>query len=204
MAELQPGTRFSKGNIKGAVIREFALWHEQRFGRGRISAVVRELEPLYPEVLDAKREAYGLLASEWYPAPLVHTLLDRLTEGANDAELTRLAEDAANVIMGRTLRGVYRTLFGMVASPDRFARFGHSLWGQHYDTGRNDIERCDANTHRVRYIAWHAHHPFICRMNMASSRPIYEAMGCKDVRYVPQGCVSRGSPICENLIRWSA
>lgn len=192
-----------KGRIKGVVIREFAQWHGERFGREPFAAAVRSTEPLYPGVLDAKREAYGLLASMWYPAPLVHGLLDYLTDGVTDAELTRLAEDAANVIMGRTLRGVYRTMFRMVASPDRFARFGHSLWGQHYDTGRNDIERVDVRIHRVRYIDWHGHHPFICRMNMAASRPIYEAMGCRDVHYVPQGCVTHGAAVCENVIRWS-
>lgn len=185
------------------MIREFALWHEERFGRERLSAAVHALAPLYPEALDAKREAYGLLASVWYPAPLVHALLDRLTEGVTDAELTRLAEDAANVIMGRTLRGVYRTMFRMFASPDRFLRFGHTLWGQHYDTGRNEIERCGASTHRVRYVDWRSHHHFICRMNMASSRPIYEAMGCRDVTYTPQGCVSGGAALCENVVSWS-
>lgn len=202
MPSPQPDERPPKGRIKGAVIREFVLWHEERFGRERLSLAVRELMSRYPEALEPSREAYGLLASVWYPAPLVHSLLDRLTEGATDAELTRIAEDAANVIMGRTLRGVYRTLFTMVASPDRFQRFGHSLWGQHYDTGRNEIERCDATTHRVRYLDWQGHHPFICRMNMASSLPIYEAMGCRDVRYAIQGCVSRGAPHCENVVRW--
>lgn len=55
----------------------------------------------------------------------------------------------------------------------------------------------------TRVVRWASHHPFVCKLNGAAT-PIYEAMGCRDVRHDTIACVSNGDEHCEWLVRWSS
>jgi len=83
------------GRIKGAVIREFVLWCEQHDDRARLQRVLRALERAYPDAIDATRPGAGLLASQWYPAELVHVMIDAIIEGRAQEELDAMARAAA-------------------------------------------------------------------------------------------------------------
>jgi len=192
-----------RGKIKGVAFGEFLVWHEKRNGSSLVKGAVREVEQHYREGLDPDRAGFGVLASRWYPAEVVHELVDRLVSGRSPAELDAMARDAAGFIMGRTLKGVYRAVIAMFGSPDRYARHIDKLWGMHYDTGRVLVQESSPTSHRVRYSGWEGHHEFICRMNMASSVAIYGAMGCRDVSYERVGCISAGAPYCESIARWT-
>jgi hypothetical protein len=91
----------------------------------------------------------------------------------------------------------------MFGTPERYVRYINNLWTMHYDTGTITVLAPEPGVHRVVYSGWAGHHPFICRMNMASSLTIYGAMGCKDVKYERIGCVSERGTNCENIVRWA-
>jgi hypothetical protein len=189
------------GRIKGAAFREFLLWYAARFGRARlVTAVARAQLP----DLDAAADDLGVLPNVWYPAALVHGLLDALTEGFTRQELDRVAQDAANHIMDKTLRGVYRAVFNLFVTPDRYRRHVDKLWALHYDTGRPLIEVIGAGEHRIRYVDWAGHHPFVCSLNMSSAIPIYRAMRCKAVSWTRLACRSLAGDVCESRVRWEA
>jgi hypothetical protein len=190
------------GRIKGVAFGEFLGWYAKRYGRPAVEGAIYRAAARDADGLVPSGANFGVLASRWYPAELVHELLDRLTRGWPDDELDDIARDAAVHIMGRTLRGVYRTMFSLLATPERYVRYSDKLWGTHYDTGTLVFRVLGPGTHQVTYSNWTSHHPFICRMNMASSLPIFEAMGCKNVRYERQACVSEGAPDCRNLVQW--
>jgi hypothetical protein len=202
-ATTPPGSHLADlGKIKGVAFGEFIGWYELRYGHEPVRRAVLEVDAVHPGQLDAARIGFGVLASHWYPAPVVHTLLDCLTRNRTESELQSMAVDAADHIMKRTLRGVYRAIFTMIATPDRYVRHIDRLWSMHYDTGSLVAQRVDETTHRVTYVGWTSHHPFICRLNMAASLPLYGAMGCRDVTYERVRCVSQGGANCENLVRW--
>jgi hypothetical protein len=187
------------GHIKGAAFREFVVWYAARFGREKLSRAV----PAYAEsFLKPAGEALGVLPNVWYPAQVVHDLLDGLVRDFDDAELERVAQEAANQIMSKTLRGVYRAIFNLLVTPDRYSRHIDKLWALHYDTGRPMIELIGPCEHRVRYVDWRSHHPFICRLNMSATVPIYSAMGCRDVSWTRVSCTSAGGAACINRVRW--
>lgn len=184
--------------------REFLAWYERRHGSAPVVAAVAEVERRHRVGLVPEGPYFGVLASRWYRAEAVHDLLDRLTADRSEAELARMADDAASAIMGHMLRGVYRTLFSLIATPERYARHAGKLWSTQYDTGSIVIEVTGTTEHRITFVDWASHHPFICRMNMAAARPIFEAMQCQDIHVQRLGCISTGAAACENLVRWRA
>jgi hypothetical protein len=194
--------RGALGRIKGVAFGEFLVWYSRRHGSGSVDQAVAAVELAFNEGLDAARPSFGVLASRWYPAELVHDLLDRLTRGCSPSDLDVMASEAADFIMGRTLKGVYKTIFKLFATPERYLRHADKLWNMHYDTGRLMASAPEPGVHRVMFADWSSHHPFICRMNMAASQPIYTAMGCHHVSYERLRCVSDGAADCENLVRW--
>jgi hypothetical protein len=143
-----------------------------------------------------------VLASRWYRAEVVHALLDILARGKTDLDLQKLATEASASIMQKTISGIYKSIFALVVTPDRYVKHIDKVWQLHYDNGLPVIEPIGPKSHRVTYHDWRSHHPLICRLNMAAGTPIYEAMGCKDVVSRRVGCVSDGAPRCENIMTW--
>jgi hypothetical protein len=109
--------------------------------------------------------------------------------------------------MGRTLRGVYKFLFSAFATPELYARHAQKLWSLHYDNGSvhidNEPRQGANNIAHARVTRWISHHPFVCKLNGAATLPIYEAMGCHDVRWDTTACQSKGDDYCEWLVHWS-
>lgn len=192
------------GHIKGAAFREFTVWYERTQGSERLRSGITALPESARLHLQPDREALGILAATWYPAKVVHSLLDALLHGVSENERRAMARDAAEAVMRATLRGIYRVLFRMMATPQLWARYGHRLWSMHYDTGELDYELRDA-THMISTVRdWWSHHPFICELNCAASYPIFSEMGCADVEAVQEACISRGDEHCVYAIQWRA
>jgi hypothetical protein len=192
------------GRIKGAAFREFLIWYAAKNGESALGDRANGVDPEWRGSLDPNRAALGVLASEWYPAPLVHALLDALTAHLSQDERAAFAAEAARAIMNRMLRGIYKTLFQLMATPARYQRFGPKLWDAYYDSGTFRIEMPDDKTAVCMVSNWSAHHPFICDLNCAAAPPVYEMMGCKSVRVLRTECVSLGSPRCEFVTNWTS
>jgi hypothetical protein len=198
------GEASPKGRIKGVAFGEFVAWYARTHGTGHLDDIVTELDARYPSTFDPERDGYGILASRWYPAHVVHDLLDGITAEHASTELDRMAQLAADAIMARTLKGVYKFLFSTFASPELYAKHVSKLWALHYDSGRVVLEPGGPNTWSARYEHWAGHHPFICRMNMASSVAIYGAMGCRNVTWSKTACISDGDPACGSRIHYES
>jgi hypothetical protein len=191
------------GNIKGAPLCEFLGWYAAEVDQVLLERVLRELAEDGLAPFDVTRARYGVLASVWYPAGTIHRLMDRLFADVGEQRLFELAGSAAEFIMHRTLRGVYKAMFSMFATPERYARHVPKLWAQHYDTGRPVVRNMGPNAHHIMHEDWRGHHRFICRMNMASATPIYRAMGCEGVTWERLSCVSFGGAECASVVRWT-
>lgn len=190
------------GNIKGVAFREFAVWYANNVSRNHVQSVVAALEPLHPNTFDSTRDGYGILATRWYDARLVHTFLDRLVVPGGGHDTDQLTQTAATDIMGRTLSGVYKFLFSTFASPQLYARHANKLWSLHYDTGVVTVEQGREPVATVRYTDWVGHHPLICKLNMGACLPIYSAMGCRNVGWSKKSCTDDGDHSCQMTVRW--
>lgn len=189
------------GRIKGVAFGEFATWYAAHVSADHVASVARSFEEMHPLLFDATRAGYGILATQWYDARLVHAFIDRLVSGRS-AEADKLAQAAANDIMNRTLSGVYRFVFSTFATPSLYARHAQKLWNLHYDSGTVSIDASREGEAHATYSDWRGHHPMICRLNMSATVPIYAAMGCKAVKWKKLACVDDGQASCAMLVTW--
>ncbi|MDH5670716.1 MAG: hypothetical protein OEZ06_01115 [Myxococcales bacterium] len=187
-----------RGQIKGAAFREFVLWYEREHDACSVVEAIAAVEREFPSTFEPDREGRGILVSQWYPATVVHALIDQILKGHLASELDALAAAAAEEIMGHTLRGVYKFIFSSFANPELYARHVNKLWNLHYDSGRCAIEPVTSGRWVAHYDGWTAHHPFICKMNMASTVPIYATMGCRNVRWRKLSCIADGASRCSS------
>jgi len=192
------------GNIKGAAFREFVTWYGKQRGSQRLEAAVAALPEGARSHLQPQREALGILAATWYPAEIVHALLDELLRGVPADERLEMAGAASEAIMRSTLHGIYRVLFRLMATPELYARFGNRLWSMHYDSGDLILELNEPTRLSATVRDWRGHHPFICELNCAALIPIFSEMGCVDVRVTHDACVSRHADACRYSLYWKA
>jgi hypothetical protein len=188
-------------HTKGAAIRSFLSWYERR-DKKRLLAALDVVPPEHRAMLDASRDALGVLPSVWYPSPLVHGLVDGVTGGMSEDELSRLAEDGAEVIVRESMTGIYKMVFSLLVTPERYAKNANRIWKMFHDSGTTEIAIVGPAEQRARISGWRGHHPFICRLNRASTAELYRAMKCKNVVLTDEKCVSRGHDVCVSRIVW--
>ncbi|HEY6559107.1 MAG TPA: hypothetical protein VI072_17605 [Polyangiaceae bacterium] len=189
------------GHIKGLGLRGFLAWYGASIDRERVLEALGLAQRHFSEYFDVSQPGFGVLTSRWYPAEVVHAIFDEILRHHSSTERPRLAEHGAQAVMNDLLQGVYRTVISMFATPERYARHGEKLWTLNYDNGR-PVSVTSPTEHRVTYIEWRSHHPFLCRINMATALALYTAMGCRDVRYRRLGCISDGAEACDSVISW--
>lgn len=143
-----------------------------------------------------------MLASNWYPASAIHALLEAMTEGMLRPTRERFAVEAAEAVMHRTLHGVYRTLFRVIATPERYAKLAPMVWSHYYRSGEVVVDNPEPGVAVSWIRGWSAHHPVLCDMNRTASAVIYEVMDGTNVTCTRETCIDEGSPNCRFVTRW--
>jgi hypothetical protein len=191
------------GHVKGAAVRELLAWYEHELGRPRLIEAVQSVpfEDRQRLGLDFGRESLGVLTSRWYDSAMMFRLLDTVGRGLTRAERVAIGERAADAVIRQTLHGVYRVLFGWLATPERYASFAERLWRSYYDTGTMSV----VSTDEVAVCTirdWHSHTELGCEMNRAAAMAIYRAMGCTNVSTRREACVDDGASECRYVTKW--
>ncbi len=191
--------------MKGSALAEFIRWYDQQRGRDVLAAQVTILPVALQQRLglDRAKDSLGILASRWYDAEAIGALLDAIVADAPPEERELMARHAAQAVMQRTLRGVYRLLFQWLATPQRYASFANRLWQSYHDSGRMTVEQVTPTMAICTITDWHGHHPFACAMCRASAEVIYTEMGCKQVTCEREQCVDEGAEECRFVTRWT-
>lgn len=187
------------GHIKGAALREFLRWYRSRTDPQGIAAFLGRLPPGASSSFNLDAEGFGVLASHWYPAAKMHAILDAVVDDTPVTQQLAMAKEGSRFVLDTTLRGVYRVLFGQLASPDTIVRLVPRVWGSYFDSGTRYTEVVSAGRHDGIVEHWGTHHPFLCLLQVHATTPMYEATGVKNVVSNQLECVSRGHARC----RWS-
>lgn len=192
-----------EGAIKGAALREFLGWYAAEQGPRTTQRVIEDLPAHLRSWFDAKQESLGVLASIWYPADAIHALLDRMTLGMTPPERERFALEGSAAVMRSTLSGLYRTLFKILASPERYAQFAPKVWAHYYRSGSFHIDQPEPGLAVAHVRDWETHHPILCDMNRGAAIVIYENMNLSNVKVTRDACLERGDDGCQFTIRWA-
>ncbi|MDB4943988.1 MAG: hypothetical protein JWP97_3522 [Labilithrix sp.] len=176
-------------SIKGLVFREFVRWYEQSHGR---DAAMRAYTALPDDLrfhLQPDLEAFGLVASTWYPCELAGAMLQEVTLGVPPLRRAEMLRSGVQHALGVTLTGVYKMLFDTLITPERHAKYAQKIWSQYYNTGvvTGAMEGEMRSSQLV--TDWTGHHPMLCELSISSLAVFHEAMGCKNVRVRRTSCV---------------
>ena len=195
---------FGVGQVRGAAFREFIRWYGTAVSADRLREAARALPSAHRAMLRIDDAALGVLSSTWYPAPLVHRLIDELMRDFDALTQTQLARKAAAAVMDSTLEGVYRVLFRWMATPARYAKYASRLWASYYDTGEFSVTSSTPGEATAVLRNWPSHHDFMCELNLRAATEIYKAIGCRDVETVREACIGHGDPECRFVTRWDS
>jgi hypothetical protein len=189
-------------SIKGSAFREAFRWFAETHGVERIAAAVRGLPAEMQGKLDPTKEGLGVLPATWYPAPMVHAVLDAVLAGSTTRQKQELAKQAGRATIERTLKGFYGAVFGALATPERYAKHSQKIWNLYHDNGRLEIALSPGRA-ESRMIDWPGHHRFICDMHQHGARFIYESMGLDVTGSNRLECVATGGKLCRFETRWA-
>lgn len=188
--------------IKGAVIRDFILWHVRENGQGPLARAVQRLPADQRDVFDLAKEGLGVLSSDWIAASAVHAVLDDLTKGLSAAEYDELARKAADAAISGMMTGVQKIVFATLMTPNAYAKIVNLAFRLNYEHGRVISEQLGPTRQRGYVEGWASHHPFLCRLNVEIKARVYRAMKCEDVRIEARFCRSLGDKECSSIIVW--
>jgi hypothetical protein len=189
--------------IKGAAIRELLAWYESRCGReGVLRMVARAPHDLRSHI--DPDEIIPLLATSWYPARLVHSMLDTISEGLSDAEIERMAREANRAVVSHGMNSVYKFLLEKLATPDIYAATIPRMWRLMHSTGQRRMRVIAPGEAESVVANWPGHHPLLCLITIETMCAIFEKMGCRNVRHERLACVSTGGSECVTRVRWTA
>jgi hypothetical protein len=191
------------GSMKGAALWSFFVWYEAQYGAEQraedAAALPEHLRPL----VDPSREAYGVLASKWYPMELTHALLDQMLTRTPAEELDAMIRRAGPEVMRTQMTGLQRRAFRLLMNPGRYCRYVETIWRQNFDSGDIEVLETGPQEHHGFCRNWRGHHPLVCRLIHTGKEAVYEAMGCKGVTVEITGCISDGDPACSSKVRWA-
>jgi hypothetical protein len=190
--------------IKGAVIRETLAWYTARYGAERVRSFVRGLPPDLARYLDPDDPFVTFLGASWYPAPLVHSMLEAVAQEIGEAEIGKHAREATRDAASRKMGSVYRFLFDKLASPEMYALSVPRLWRTLHTTGDRRVRVVRPGEAESTVERWAGHHPILCTMAIETMCGVFEVMGCQRVTYERTSCVSRGDGRCFTRVRWQS
>jgi hypothetical protein len=177
--------------IKGGAIREFFAWYERKFGIDSIRYMAQQVPSDLAALLDPDDPLIKILPASWYPARLVHSMLDSMHEGRTDLDMERFAREATRDVVKNGMSSVYRVLFQKLGSPDVYALMIPRMWRQLHDSGERSLVITGDGRATSRVAGWEGHHPTLCMLSVTLMCTIFEEMGCRDVRWKRVNCIGR-------------
>jgi hypothetical protein len=191
------------GRTKGIAWAEGVRAIEQLYGREKLVEAVAAMPGNWRCGLDVAHETLGILPGSWYPDVQRHAFYDALLVGLSPFQQRQLGRKIADAVMARSLRGVHKVIFALMATPERFVNHAQTLWRQHHDSGTLRMFMLSPNSLEAALVDWPTHHPFACLVNHISCGVTLEAMGCRDVSQ-KRVCISDGAAECVGVYYWRA
>jgi hypothetical protein len=191
--------------VKGVAVREFMRWYVSAHGTRALEKAIAAMPPEEARHLHLEQPALGLLAGTWYPASMIHRLLDGMGAGLRGHERAALIRDGAHATIHHTLSGVYKLLFQAMMSPERYARNAQQLFARYFNTGtmeKTPITTPDGQGHLSVVRDWTSHHPMLCDLLSCTAEYVYAELGCRDVEVKKTGCVASGQAECTFVFTW--
>jgi hypothetical protein len=177
--------------------------YERSYGREKLVAAVRAMPERWRHGLDENHPVLGVLEGSWYPEVQRYAFFDAILHDLMPLQQQALARVMAKAVMERSLRGLHRVVFAVMATPERFVKHAQSLWNMHHDSGRLELLMLSPSSMEARVLDSPVHHPFACQLNHYACVVTLEAMGCRDVTE-RRTCEYAARGVCRGQYYWRA
>jgi hypothetical protein len=167
-----------RGRTKGMAWADQIRTFERLYGRDKLVAAVRAMPARWRPGLNEDHATLGVLDATWYPEEQRNAFFDAITADLGLLQQQTLARAFAKTVMDRSLRGLHRMIFAIMATPERFVKHAQSLWDVHHDTGRLRMKLLSPSSIEAAVLEWPTHHPFACMVNHYACLVTLVAMGC--------------------------
>jgi hypothetical protein len=175
------GSASPPGRTKGMAWADQIRTFERLHGRDKLLAAVRAMPARWRHGLDEGHATLGVLDGSWYLEVQRNAFFDAITADLGTLQQQTLARAFAKAVMERSLRGLHRMIFSIMATPERFVKHAQSLWAVHHDTGRLRMKQLSPTSIEAAVLDWPTHHPFACMINHYACLVTLEAMGCAEM-----------------------
>ncbi len=183
------------------MVRELLLWYDRRFGHDETARLAAGLTPQALSRIDTSQPALGILSASWYPRSVTHPMMDAVAARAGN-EGREYAMQSNREVVPRMIRGIYRTMFDVVASPESYAKNVGRLWRRIHTTGERSMVLRAPGEAVSRVDRWPGHHPMACWLTIYTMAYVFEAMGYRRWSVERLTCVAHGGGACETLLRF--
>lgn len=189
------------GRTKGMGWTDQIRSYQQMYGRDKLVGAVRAMPEQWRRGLDESHPVLGVLEGSWYPEVQRYAFFDAILHDLLPLQQQALARVMSKAVMERSLRGLHRMVFAIMATPERFVKHAQSLWNMHHDSGRLQLRMLSPVSLEASVLDSPVHHPFACMLNHYGCAVTLEAMGCKDLtdRRV---CTFAERGVCSGFYYW--
>jgi hypothetical protein len=193
----------SRGRVKGTALRAGLAWFMDAYGASAAAHVMDSASAELMATLRVGDPALGVMPSGWYETQLVGELLIAMERAAAPADPEAFVARLAEAIARDNVRGVYRSLFRLVASPSLLEANAQRIWRTYVDEGTLAVRVLSRNSFDARVRGWSHHHTAVCRMLRHMLEQLLRTVGYRDLVVERTGCVIDGAAHCSFAGSWS-
>ncbi len=193
-----------RGRVKGTAVRAGLAWFNDSYG-GPATARVGELasEELHA-TLRFGDPALGIMPSGWYDTQMIGELLIAMERAVSPADPDAFIARLAEAIARDNVKGVYRSLFRLVASPSLLEANAQRVWRTYVDEGTLSVHLLSPISFDARVRGWSRHHIAVCRLLRPLLEHLLRAIGYTALVVERTECVSDGASQCSFEGSWLA
>lgn len=193
-----------RGRIKGTAVRAGIAWFLNAYGAPAAARVGELASEDLRAMLRFDDPGLGVMASGWYDTQLIGELLVAMDRAVSPAEPEAFVSRLAEAIARDNVKGVYRSLFKLVASPSLLEANAQRVWRTYLDEGTLTVNLVSAGSFEARVRGWSRHNVTVCRMLRPMLEHLLRAVGYTALVVDRTACVADGASQCTFEGTWLA
>jgi hypothetical protein len=183
-------------------VRAGVVWFADAYGAASLERVGAVASTEVHAALRVGDPLFGLMPSGWYDMQAVGDLLDALERVAAPVEPDSFASRLAEAIAEDNVRGVYRSLFRLVASPSLLEANAQRVWRTYVDEGSLTVHVRSPGWFEARVRGWTRHHRAVCRLLRPLLEQLLRAVGYTALVVDRTECIDDGATQCSFVGNW--
>ncbi len=184
-------------SLKGVAVRAGLRWVAEKHGMQAVEGVYARSSTQLRSIIVPGLSSFGIVSSSWYEATLIGELLDvivHVTKAPNDGR--EALAGMAEAIARDNLKGVYQSLFRLIATRPQLIAHGQRVWRSYYNDGTLTVTSEREGELLFSVSETREHHLRLCVMTSLVLEQILEKIGYSGASLTRLSCIDKGARAC--------